>query len=133
MRVIDSTGKQIGILSREQALLAAKEENLDLVQITDNVDPVVCRITDYGKFLFDQKKKRADAKKHQTKTHLKEIKFRPSTKEGDYQIKMRHLKEFLEHGDVVKVSVNFRGREMMHKELGMDLLKKICVALPWAA
>ena len=125
MRVITDDGTQVGVLDRAQALSAAREAGLDLVQITDSVDPVVCKITNYGKFVFDKKKKRSEAKKHQTKVHLKEIKFRPSTKEGDYKIKMRHLAEFLTHGDIVKVSVNFRGREMMHKELGMELLKKI--------
>lgn len=108
----------------EEALAAAEEAKLDLVQITDG-DPVVCKIMDYGKHLFDLKKKKAASKKKQKQTQIKEMKFRPGTEEGDYQVKLRNLIRFLEHGDKAKVTLRFRGREMAHQEIGMELLKRI--------
>ncbi|NNL10914.1 MAG: translation initiation factor IF-3, partial [Pseudomonadales bacterium] len=99
--------------------------SLDLVQLAGDSDPLVCKIMDYGKHLFDLKKKRAASKKKQKQTQLKEIKFRPGTEEGDYKIKLRNLTRFLEAGDKAKVTLRFRGREMAHQEIGMALLKRV--------
>ena len=112
-----------------QALETAKEAKLDLVEIAPDADPVVCKILDYGKFIFEEKKDKAAAKKKQRKTQVKEMKFRPGTEEGDYQVKLRNLTRFLNDGDKAKVTLRFRGREMAHQELGMELLKRIEVDL----
>lgn len=98
---------------------------LDLVEISPNADPPVCRIMNFGKFQFEQSKKLQAAKKKQKQIQVKEIKFRPGTEEGDYQVKLKSLKKFLEEGNKTKVTLRFRGREMSHRELGMDLLKRI--------
>jgi translation initiation factor IF-3 len=103
----------------------AQEASLDLVQIAGDSNPVVCKIMDYGKHLFDIKKKRAASKKKQKQTQVKEMKFRPGTEDGDYQVKLRNLTRFLEAGDKAKVTLRFRGREMAHQELGMELLKRV--------
>nr|VFK21097.1 MAG: translation initiation factor IF-3 [Candidatus Kentron sp. LFY] len=103
----------------------AEEARLDLVEIAPQADPPVCRVMDYGKFLFQQNKKRQAAKKKQQQVQLKEIKFRPGTEEGDYRTKLRNLKRFLEQGNKAKVTLWFRGREMAHQDLGMRLLKRI--------
>lgn len=107
-----------------EALQLAQEAELDLVQIADG-DPIVCKIMDYGKKLYEEKKAKAAAKKKQVQTQVKEIKFRPGTEEGDYQVKLRNLVKFLEHGDKAKITLRFRGREMAHQELGMQLLKRV--------
>jgi len=107
-----------------EALQLAQEAELDLVQIADG-DPIVCKIMDYGKKLYEEKKQKAAAKKKQVQTQVKEIKFRPGTEEGDYQVKLRSLVKFLEHGDKAKITLRFRGREMAHQELGMQLLKRV--------
>ncbi len=107
------------------ALVIAKGETLDLVEVSPNVDPPVCRIMDFGKFLFEQNKKAQSAKRKQKQVQVKEIKFRPGTDDGDYQIKLRKLTEFLENGDKTKVTLRFRGREMAHKELGAELLARV--------
>ena len=130
VRLIDSEGNQIGVVSVREALDAALQVSLDLVEISPNVDPPVCRIMDYGKYRFDKGKKSAAQKKKQRRTQLKEVKFRPGTDVGDYQIKLRKILEFLERGDKVKVSLRFRGREMQHRELGLDLLNRIKADLP---
>jgi len=106
------------------ALEKAQEAELDLVQISDG-DPIVCKIMDYGKKLYEEKKAKAAAKKKQVQTQVKEIKFRPGTEEGDYQVKLRNLIKFLEHGDKAKITLRFRGREMAHQELGMQLLQRV--------
>ncbi len=106
------------------ALKAAQEASLDLVQISDG-DPIVCKILDYGQKLYEEKKQKAAAKKKQIQTQVKEIKFRPGTEDGDYQVKLRNLVKFLEHGDKTKITLRFRGREMAHQELGMKLLKRV--------
>ena len=98
---------------------------LDLVEIAPQADPVVCKVMDYGKHVFEEKKDKAAAKKKQRRTQVKEMKFRPGTEEGDYQVKLRNLTRFLNDGDKAKVTLRFRGREMAHQELGMDLLKRI--------
>ena len=103
----------------------ADEAGLDLVEIVPNSEPPVCRIMDYGKYQFELSKKKHAAKKKQKQIHVKEVKFRPGTEEGDYQVKLRNLTRFLENGDKVKVTLRFRGREMAHQELGMDMLKRI--------
>lgn len=125
MRLIDAEGKQIGIISNRDALKKAQEAELDLVEIVPHAKPPVCRIMDYGKFLFEQNKKRNKAKKKQKQVQVKEIKFRPSTDEGDYQVKLRNLIRFLEEGDKAKVTLRFRGREMAHQDIGRKQLKRV--------
>lgn len=125
MRVIGSDGEMIGVLSRDEALRMAEEEGLDLVEIQPNADPPVCRIMDFGKFKFEAQKKAHAAKKKQKQVEIKELKFRPVTDVGDYQIKMRNLRRFLEEGDKVKITIRFRGREMSHQELGRAMVDKI--------
>jgi translation initiation factor IF-3 len=125
VRVIADDGEQLGIMSAEEALKIAAEAELDLVEIAPAADPPVCRIMDHGKFLFEENKKRHAAKKKQKQIQVKEIKFRPGTDTGDYQVKLRNLKRFLSNGDRVKVTLRFRGREMAHQELGLQLLKRV--------
>ncbi len=125
VRVIDSAGEQRGVMPLADAIEVAREEGLDLVEVSPNVDPPVCRIMDFGKHLFEQNKKAQSAKRKQKQVHVKEIKFRPGTDDGDYQIKLRKLIHFLEIGDKTKVTLRFRGREMAHKELGAKLLTRV--------
>jgi translation initiation factor IF-3 len=125
VRLIGRDGKQLGIVSLQEAQRIAEESELDLVEISPNAAPPVCRTMDYGKFLFDQNKKRQAAKKRQKQFQIKEVKFRPGTDEGDYRIKLRNLMKFLDNGDKVKVTLRFRGREMAHQELGMKMLQRI--------
>ena len=125
VRLIDAAGEQRGVMSLSQALQIAREEELDLVEVSPNADPPVCRIMDFGKFLFEQNKKAQSAKRKQKQVHVKEIKFRPGTEEGDYKVKLRKLAEFLDSGDKTKVTLRFRGREMAHKELGARLLERV--------
>lgn len=113
------------MVSIEDARLEAEQSSLDLVEIVPNAEPPVCRVMDFGKFLFDQNKKRHAAKKKQKQIQVKEIKFRPGTDEGDYQIKLRNLRRFLENGDKVKVTLRFRGREMAHQDLGAQMLQRV--------
>ena len=125
VRLIGADGEQIGIVSIQEALAAAEEVKLDLVEISPDAAPPVCRIMDYGKHIFEKKKQQAAARKKQKQIQIKEIKFRPGTEEGDYQVKLRNLIRFLSDGDKAKVSLRFRGREMAHQELGMELLKRV--------
>ena len=125
VRVIDADGNQLGIMELEQALENSSGEGLDLVEVSPTAEPPVCRIMDYGKYLFEQSKKAQLARKKQTKIHVKEVKFRPGTDEGDYQVKMRNLVRFLTHGDKAKVTLRFRGREMAHQDLGRKLLDRV--------
>ncbi len=125
VRLIDKEGEQVGILNTAEAMLKAKEDGLDLVEISPNAEPPVCRIMDYGRYLFDIKKRKSAQRKKQKVTQVKEIKFRPTTDVGDYKVKLRKITEFLENGDKVKITIRFRGREMQHRELGMDLLKRV--------
>lgn len=129
MRLIDAEGGQVGIVTVKEAVQAAQAAGLDLVEISPDSDPPVCRILDYGKQLFEEKKKRVEQKKKQKQAQIKEIKFRPTTEEGDYQVKLRSLIRFLGDGDKAKVSMRFKGREMAHQELGMKLLQRIEVDL----
>ena len=125
VRLIGADGEQIGIVSIDEALQVAEEAKLDLVEISADAIPPVCRIMDYGKHLFEKKKQVAAAKKNQKQIQVKEVKFRPGTEEGDYQVKLRNLVRFLSDGDRAKVSLRFRGREMAHQEQGMELLKRV--------
>jgi translation initiation factor IF-3 len=125
VRLIAADGEQVGIVSIEDALRAAQDAGEDLVEIVPNAEPPVCRIMDYGKHVFEQKKQQQSARKKQKQVQIKEIKFRPATDIGDYKIKMRNLIKFLEQGNKVKVTMRFRGREHAHRELGLDFLQRI--------
>ncbi|TNE77445.1 MAG: translation initiation factor IF-3 [Gammaproteobacteria bacterium] len=125
VRLIDAEGEQAGIVSIDEALSAATAAGLDLVEIAPDAEPPVCKIMDYGKKLFEAKKQQAAQRKKQKQTQVKEMKFRPGTDIGDYQIKLRNLTRFLENGDKAKITLRFRGREMAHQELGMEMLKRI--------
>lgn len=129
VRLVGEEGEQLGIKSLEDARAAAADAKLDLVLIAPDADPQVCKIMDYGKHIFDLKKEKAANKKKQRRTQVKEIKFRPGTEIGDYQVKLRNLIRFLEDGDKAKVSLRFRGREMAHQHLGMELVNRIRVDL----
>ena len=125
VRLVGVEGQQIGVVSISEALALAEKAKVDLVEIVADANPPVCRLMDHGKYLFDLSKKRAQARKNQKKTQVKEVKLRPVTDVGDYQVKLRNLIKFLENGDKVKVTLRFRGREMTHKNLGMDMLKRM--------
>lgn len=123
--MIDAEGNQLGIVSTREALKISQEAGLDLVEISPDAAPPVCRVMDFGKFAYQQSKRKAAAKKKQKQIHLKEIKLRPATEEADYQVKLRSMIRFLSDGDKVKVTVRFRGREMAHAELGLELTDRI--------
>lgn len=125
VRLIGADGEQVGIVTLQQALDAATAANLDLVEIAADAEPPVCKVMDYGKKVFEVKKQLAAQRKTQKQTQVKEMKFRPGTDDGDYQVKLRNLIRFLEGGDKAKVTLRFRGREMAHQELGMDMMKRI--------
>lgn len=123
--MIDAEGENVGVVAYTDAMAQAAALTLDLVEIVPNAEPPVCRIMDFGKFKFENSKKKGVAKKKQKKTQVKEIKFRPVTDIGDYNIKLRNMVKFLEAGDKTKVTVRFRGREMAHRDLGMVMLKRV--------
>jgi len=125
VRLISADGEQIGVVPLERALETAREANLDLVEISPNVSPPVCKIMDHGRFKFEANKKQNAGRKKQKTAQLKEIKFRPGTEDGDYQVKLKNLVRFLEQGDKTKITLRFRGREMAHRELGAKLLKRV--------
>ncbi|EGV27958.1 Translation initiation factor IF-3 [Thiorhodococcus drewsii AZ1] len=125
VRLIGADGNQVGVVNTREALDMAAEAALDLVEIVPTSEPPVCRLMDFGRFLFDQKKKKNEAKKKQKQVQIKEVKFRPGTDEGDYQVKLRNLTRFLQEGDKAKVTMRFRGREHAHRELGLELLRRI--------
>jgi translation initiation factor IF-3 len=125
VRLVLADGEQKGVVTIEEARAEAAEAKLDLVLIAPEAEPPVCKIMDYGKHVFDIKKQKAASKKKQRKTQVKEIKFRPGTEEGDYQVKLRNLIRFLEDGDKAKVSLRFRGRELAHQHLGLELVQRI--------
>ncbi len=125
VRLIGLDGKNVGVVDISEAQQIAQDADLDLVEIAPNASPPVCRVMDYGKFKFQQSKKAQVARKKQKLIHVKEIKFRPGTEEGDYQVKLKKITAFLTNGDKTKVTVRFRGREMMHQELGGVLLDRI--------
>jgi translation initiation factor IF-3 len=124
LRVVGPEGDQLGILSIAEALEKAQELGLDLVEVAPNADPPVCKIMDYGKFRYQQQKRAHEAKKKQTVIQVKEVKVRPKIDEHDYQFKLKHVKRFLDGGDKAKVSVMFRGREIVHRDLGRKLLDR---------
>jgi translation initiation factor IF-3 len=123
--LIDAEGEQAGILKLEEAIAKAEEVQLDLVEVSPNAEPPVCRIMDFGKYLFEQKKKMQVGKTKTKQVQVKEIKFRPGTDIGDYNIKLNKLKDFLSDGDRTKITLRYRGREMAHQELGVQLLKRV--------
>jgi translation initiation factor IF-3 len=125
LRIIGADGEQVGVMSRLDALNLASSQDLDLVEVSPMADPPVCRIIDYGKFLFEQNKKSHAAKKKQKQIQVKEVKFRPGTDEGDYQIKLRNLIRFFQEGDKAKVTLRFRGREMAHTDIGRQMLIRL--------
>lgn len=129
VRLIDADGNQLGIVSSREARRLSEEAGLDLVEISPEAKPPVCRIMNFGKFAYQQSKRKALARKKQKQVHLKEIKLRPATEEADYQVKLRSMMRFLEEGDKAKVTLRFRGREMMHPELGMQLMERIIADL----
>lgn len=125
MRLIGSDGDNVGVVSPEKALELSEEAGLDLVEISPNASPPVCKIMDYGKYKYEQQKKESEARKNQKIIEVKEIKFRPGTDTHDYEVKMRSVTKFLENGDKVKITLRFRGREMAHQELGRELLERV--------
>ncbi|MEC9063755.1 MAG: translation initiation factor IF-3 [Pseudomonadota bacterium] len=125
IRLIDEDGSQLGILPIGEAIEMAAGKGLDVVEVSPNTEPPVCKILDYGKYLFEQKKKTQGAKKKQKTIQVKEIKFRPLIEKGDYEVKVNKIRDFIEQGNKVKISLRYRGREMRHVELGHDLLKRV--------
>jgi translation initiation factor IF-3 len=125
VRVIDAEGNQLGILPTREALAKAEESGFDLVEVSPNADPPVCKIMDYGKFVYQKDKQQQAARRKQKQIQIKEVKFRPTTEEADYQTKMRALTRFLEEGDKIKITVRFKGREMAHQEIGMELIERL--------
>lgn len=125
VRVIDSEGEQLGIMAIADAIAAAEEVGLDLVEVSPTAKPPVCKILDYGKFKYEQQKKKNEAKKKQKTIELKEIKFRPNIDQHDYDVKMKSMHKFIDEGDKVKVTLRFRGRELAHQELGLEVLNRV--------
>ncbi len=125
VRLVGVEGEPLGVVSIKEALAAALEAGMDLVEISPNAEPPVCKVMDYGKFLYEKSKAQKEQKKKQKQIQVKEIKFRPGTDEGDYQVKLRNLRRFIEAGDKAKVTIRFRGREMAHQDIGIDLLKRV--------
>ncbi len=125
LRVFGADQSDSAIVSKTEALAMAEEAGLDLVEIAPKAEPPVCRVMDYGKFVFEESKKKSAAKKKQKQVQIKEIKFRPGTGEGDYQIKLKNLIKFLEQGNKTKITIRYRGREMAHREIGMEVLKRV--------
>ena len=125
VRLIDHEGEMQGVMSARDALLRAYAVGLDLLEISPNADPPVCKILDFGKFKYEQQKKKNEAKKKQRVIEIKEVKVRPNIDENDYQVKLRSMKSFIEEGDKVKVTLRFRGREMAHQDIGVKVLERI--------
>ena len=125
VRLIDDEGNQLGIVATQEALNMAKDRDLDLVEVSPNANPPVCKILDYGKYKFEQEKKLRDSKKNQKVLKLKEIRMQPKIGSGDLDTKSKHIQEFLDEGDKVKVTIRFRGRELAHTELGYDVLNEV--------
>ncbi|AVP98125.1 translation initiation factor IF-3 [Ahniella affigens] len=125
VRLIGPDGEQVGVVSKDEAMRMAADADMDLVEIVPNSDPPVCRVMDFGKFRFEQQKKANAAKKKQKQIEIKELKFRPTTDEGDYQIKLRNLRRFIAEGDKVKINIRFKGRELAHTELGIAMAKRL--------
>lgn len=129
VRLVDESGEMMGVVSREDAIMAAGDAGMDLVEISPNADPPVCKILDYGKFKYEAQKKKNEARKKQKTIDVKEVKFRPNIDSHDYGVKMRSMLRFLSDGDKVKVTLRFRGREMAHQELGVNVLSRVRIDL----
>ncbi len=125
VRLVDADGNMVGVVDIQEALKIADDSGLDLVEISPNADPPVCKVLDYGKYKYEQQKKAAEARKNQKTVDVKEVKVRPGIEKHDYEVKMRNARRFLENGDKVKVSMRFRGREMAHQDIGMALMRKM--------
>ena len=125
VRLIDQDGEMLGVMTAREAIQRAYSVGLDLLEISPNAEPPVCKILDFGKFKYEQQKKKNEAKKRQKVIEIKEIKVRPNIDENDYQVKLRAMKSFIEEGDKVKVTLRFRGREMAHQDLGVKVLERI--------
>ncbi|MEQ6291756.1 translation initiation factor IF-3 [Vogesella sp. GCM10023246] len=125
VRLVGEEGEQLGIVSVREALALAEERDVDLVEISPTAQPPVCKLMDYGKFKYQQSKKKHEAKLKQKQVQIKEIKFRPGTDDGDYNVKLRNLIRFLGEGDKAKITLRFRGREMAHQDIGLALLKRV--------
>jgi translation initiation factor IF-3 len=125
IRLVGMEGEQIGVVSLREAMALAEENDVDLVEISPTAQPPVCKLMDYGKFKYEQSKKRHEAKQKQKQVQIKEIKFRPGTDDGDYNVKLRNLIRFLNDGDKAKITLRFRGREMAHQDIGLALLKRV--------
>lgn len=125
MRLIDQEGEMLGVFGTKQAVEKALEAGLDLVEISPNAEPPVCKILDYGKYKYEQQKKASEAKKKQVTVNVKEIKLRPAIGDHDYQVKLKAARKFIEQGDKLKVSLRFRGREMAHMQLGMEVVQRM--------
>lgn len=125
VRVVNADGEMVGVISKEEGLEIAFEAGLDLVEVSPNADPPVCKVLDYGKYKYEAQKKANEARKKQKVIDVKEIKMRPGIDEHDYQVKMRSVRRFLDEGDKVKMTIRFRGREMAHQELGMKVLDRV--------
>ena len=125
MRLISGDGEQLGVVSLKEAMSMAEEQDVDLVEISPTAKPPVCKLMDFGKYKYEQSKKRDEAKKKQKQVQIKEIKFRPGTDDGDYNIKMRKVREILDDGDKVKITLRFRGREMAHQQICAQLLERV--------
>jgi translation initiation factor IF-3 len=125
IRLIDETGQNVGVVNRQDAIDRALAAGMDLVEISPDAAPPVCKILDYGKFKYQEQKKAAEARKNQKIVEIKEIKLRPNIDDHDYDVKMKSIKRFFEEGDKVKVTLRFRGREMAHQSLGMDVLRRV--------
>ena len=125
IRLISESGEQLGIVSLNEALATEEQASLDLVQMSKEGDPLVCRLLNHGKHVFDAKKQKAASKKKQKRQQIKEIKFRPVTEKNDYEIKVNKIKTFIENGDKAKITLRFRGREMAHQQIGLELLKRV--------
>ncbi len=125
VRLVDERGNMVGIVLRNEALAMASDAGLDLVEVAPNADPPVCKILDFGKFKYEEQKKKNEARKKQKIIEVKEIKLRPSIDDHDYDVKMRSMVKFIDEGDKVKVTMRFRGRELAHQELGMDVLVRV--------
>lgn len=125
MRVVDEEGQQLGVMERDQAIAIARDRGYDLVEIAPNADPPVCKIIDYGKFKYQMNKKSHEARKKQTVIQVKEIKLRPKTDTHDIEVKVKHIKRFIEDKDKVKVTLVFRGRELMHQDIGHQVMASV--------
>ncbi len=125
VRVVNADGEMVGVISKEEGIEIAFEAGLDLVEVSPNADPPVCKVLDYGKYKYEAQKKANEARKKQKTIDIKEIKMRPGIDEHDYQVKMRSVRRFLDEGDKVKMTIRFRGREMAHQELGMKVLDRV--------